>query len=122
MVFRELLRKYRKENNMTQKEFAEKLNVSRTLLADVESGRIKGTFKFITTLSEFTKLPLSYWNNEETETIYKSFEGLDYIIDTMINAGLIQDDGKLGEEQSKIVLAVLEKEIALKIKRKKGNK
>jgi transcriptional regulator with XRE-family HTH domain len=119
MNFKEKFKQYRIENKLTQKEFANRLDISRTGVADIESGRIKGTVKLMNKLAEVTGKPISYWMDTESEANYKTYESLDILIDAMIDSGMIGEDGKVGDRESKLILAVLEKEILLKIKRKK---
>lgn len=120
MNLSEKIKSYRIENNLTQKELGDMLKVSRTLIADIERGRIKGTLKFATTLAEITNKPLNYWlDTNEVEKNYNHYEALDILIDSLIDTGMINEDGKMDEAAQKLIINVLEKEIALKIKNKK---
>lgn len=116
MEFKEKVKNYRSENNLTQKMLADKLGVSRTLIAETESGRIKGTMKFISKLAGVSGKPLTYWTDVEAEKTYKTYEALDVLIDAMIDSGMIKEDGKIDEKGSKLIISVLEKEVALKIR------
>lgn|GEM_PF-2706707 len=119
----EKIKIYRIENKLTQKDLAEKVGVSRTNIAEIEGGRINGTVKFISKLSLVTDTPLSYWTDDmKSGTIkYNPYEALDVLIDSLIDTHIIGEDGKLNEFAQKLVINVLEKEIALKIK-SKGDK
>lgn len=120
MEFKDRLKKYRKENNITQQQLATKLNVSRSTIAEIERGTIKGTVEFISKLSEISKKPMSYWVDESIENDYKIYQALDVLIDAMIDSERIKDDGKIQGEDKELIISVLEKEIKFKIKRKKG--
>lgn len=120
MEFKDRLKKYRKENNITQQQLATKLNVSRSTIAEIERGTIKGTVEFISKLSEISKKPMSYWVDESIENDYKIYQALDVLIDAMIDSERIKDDGKIQSEDKELIISVLEKEIKFKIKRKKG--
>lgn len=114
------IKSYRIENKLTQKQLAEKLGVSRSNIAEIESGRVKGTVKFISKLSEVTNTPLSNWTDEvNTNTLkYTQYEALDVLLDSLIDTGIVGSDGKLNDMAKKLVINVLEKEILLKIKNK----
>lgn len=114
------IKAYRVENKLTQKQLAEKIEVSRSNIAEIESGRIKGTVKFISKLSEVTNTPLSTWTNDvNIDTLkYTQYEALDVLLNSLIDTGIVGKDGKLNDMAKKLVINVLEKEILLKIKNK----
>lgn len=119
----EKIKEYRIENKLTQKILSERIGIGRTTLAEIEGGRIKGTLQFITKLSEVTGKSLSFWTDgEEIEKNYSTYEALNVLIESMIDTGMIKDDGKLNETAQKLILNVLEKEISLKIKKMKDEK
>ena len=116
MKLSEKIKNYRIENNLTQKELSEKLNVSRTLIAGTETDKIKGTVKFLTKLSDLSGKSITYWMDAETEKNYKTYEALDILLDAMIDSKMIKADGKIGDMELRLIKSVLEKEIVLKIK------
>lgn len=120
MLLKDKFKLYRKENNLTQKQFAEILEMKRTAITEIERGKVKGTMKLIQKLSDVTNKPSSYWLDGESEQNYKTYESLDIIIDVLIDSDMISKDGKVNELGIKMIMSVLEKEIALKIK-KHGN-
>lgn len=122
MDLKDKVKKFRKESKLTQKQLAEKLNVSRTNIAEIENGRIKGTVKFITKMAEISNMPISYWSSDEIENNYKTYEALDVLIEAMIDSEMIKSDGKINEDSQKLIIAVLEKEVKLKIKNRENKK
>lgn len=116
MDFKEKLKIYRKENNLTQKQLADKLGTSRSTIAETERGNIKGTIEFINKLSKVSNLPITYWAKDSSDISYESYQALDVLINAMIENGLIKDDGKIPDKDKDIVISVLEQEIKLKIK------
>ncbi|MBZ9608676.1 helix-turn-helix transcriptional regulator [Clostridium estertheticum] len=120
MELKEKIKNYRIENKLTQQKLADRLNVSRTLIAETESGKIKGTVKFLSKLADLSGKTISYWMDVEVEKNYKIYESLDVLITAMMDSGMIKEDNKIPEDASKLINAVLEKEVALK--RKNSNK
>ncbi len=120
MKLADKIKSFRIENSLTQKQLADMVGVSRTNIAEIEGGRINGTLKFLTKLSEATGKSLSYWTDDvETDKGYSIYDALDILIDSLIDTNIIKEDGKINETAQKLIINVLEKEIALKIKRKK---
>ncbi|WP_039241163.1 helix-turn-helix transcriptional regulator [Clostridium botulinum] len=119
MELKDKVKKYRKENGLTQKQLSELLGVSRTNVAEIENGRIKGTVKFITKMAEISKTPIAYWSGEEIENNYKTYEALDVLIEAMLDSEMIKNDGKINESAQKLIIAVLEKEVKYKIQKRK---
>lgn len=125
MELGEKIKSYRIENKITQKELADMVGVSRTNIAEIEGGRVKGTLKFINKLSEATNKSLGYWTGDvnSDNIAHKQYEALDILIDAMITTGSIASDGKIIDDKSKeLLIAILEKEIKLKLEKiKEGN-
>lgn len=119
MELKEKIKNYRIENKLTQKDLAGMLGVSRTLITETESGKIKGTLKFISKLSSVSGKSLSYWTDTEIEKSYKTYDALDILIDAMMDSGLIGEDNKIEENEMRLITAILEKEVAVKRKNKK---
>lgn len=123
MLLGEKIKSFRIENKLTQKQLADMVGVSRTNIAEIEGGRLKGTLKFVNKLATATNKPLSYWANEdEIEQTYSAYDALDVLIDAMLDSGMIGKDGKIHEKEGKLILAVLEKEIAFKIKKQENQR
>lgn len=122
MNLKDKIKAYRIENKLTQKQLADMVGVSRTNIAEIEGGRINGTLKFLNKLSKATNKPLSYWaTGKDIEKNYTSYEALDTLVEAMIDTGAISEDGNiLLDRDKKLILSVLEKEIKLKLQRKKS--
>lgn len=110
--FKDKLKEFRKNNKMTQKDLAEKLGVSRSNIAEMEAGRVKGRLETIEKLSEISGHPLTYWANCE-EIDIRLFESIRVLGTALIKAGKIKEDGKIPEEFKESVLEQLEQEFAL---------
>ena len=119
MLLNEKIKLFRKENNLTQQELANKLNMNRTAITEIERGKVKGTTKFISALAEISNLPITYWLDSEVDRNYKSYEALDVLIDALIKSGMIKEDALINQQCSELINAILEKEIAFKIKKSK---
>ena len=118
MELKDKIKKYRKENNLTQKELGQKLELGRSTIAELERGTIKGKLSVINKFSIISGMSMSYLldDNMENANINK-YEALDILIDTMIEKGIIKTDCKIPEEYNKLMIGLLEKEIALKIEK-----
>lgn len=61
MSYSEKLRKARKENNLTQIELANKLNISKGCIGNIESNRRNPSRSIAKKLSQYFKTSLDYW-------------------------------------------------------------
>lgn len=109
----EKLKEYRKKNLFTQKEFAEKLGIARSTLADYERGKLKGSRTFLNTLCNATNTPMSMWFTRETSSgiALEEFESLYIFINSLINSGACTIENPLPSEYHEAVLKILELEI-----------
>lgn len=115
-MFKDKVKECRKELGLTQIEFSKKIGISRSYLAEIERGRIKGTVALITKLSEATNKPLSYFIDDENIAI-NSYDVLDQTIELMINNNEINKEGEMTDWAREMLIKVLEKEIKLKLER-----
>lgn len=120
LMLQNKIKAIRKEMTLTQEEFAKKLGISRSYLADLERGRLKGNnINILSKLSQLTGKPLEYFfYNDDKPKLYNL---LDATIDLFIDKNMISKDGHILDDTTKnVLLEILEKEIKMKIEIKKG--
>ncbi|HEY8390663.1 MAG TPA: helix-turn-helix transcriptional regulator [Clostridia bacterium] len=91
------IKKYRIAQKMTQKELAEKANISRSYLADVENGRYNPSIEVLRAIAQALNIPIDefFKNNSDnndnriTQKINPKFKP---IIDSLDRAGDLQDE------------------------------
>jgi transcriptional regulator with XRE-family HTH domain len=104
----EKLKLYRKNNSLTQSEFANKVGVSRTTITELENSTKKVTLKTLEKIAKGTNTLIEKW-------IINEKDSLTHIIDTLYETGEINDRGEVTKEG----IAILEREIKLYIENKK---
>lgn len=57
----EKLKRFRKENKLTQQQVASKLKIGRTTVSEIEHDNRKESLTLIKKLSEYSGKPVSYW-------------------------------------------------------------
>ncbi len=77
---------YRKENNLTQKQLAQKLGVNQTMISKIESGKYNPTFKLIYTISR----KLTETTNMFKDTLREILKYLDEV-DYRLNIKIIEN-------------------------------
>lgn len=95
MNLSEKLKKSRDEKGLKQKELAEKLDVSLSVIGDIEYGRRPPSKKMAQKLAQFFNTPIHYWQDEEESNNYitnkDEFEYLKKAICGLKEAGHIKD-------------------------------
>lgn len=118
MNFNQKLKDFRNTNKMTQKEFADKYGFSRTTITELESGKKKPTLKMITKLANATSTTINYWLDEKEENLsFKKFDGLELIINKLVDSGDVDINGSMNDRAKTILLKMLEAEIKLLFKK-----
>lgn len=115
-MFKDKVRECRKEMGLTQLEFSKRVGISRSYLAEIERGSIKGSVALISKLSEATNRPMSYFIDDENIKI-DSYDVLDKTIELLYDNKEINDDGVMTDWAKEMLMKVLEKEVVLKIER-----
>lgn len=118
MSFSDKLKEYRNAHNYTQEKFSNKVGVSQSVIAELESGRRKVTLKTIEKIASKTGTKVSDWiDKEDKEIKVNQYEPLDTLINVMIETGMIKKGEKLSEDTKTLLIGMLEKEIDLKFER-----
>lgn len=113
----EKIKQVRKELGLTQKDFAAKLNISRSNLSDIENGRNKaGNLNLLTKICELSERPLSFFIDKDSNYNFDIYEALDIGLTKLILSGLIDENLNFTTPESK---QYFEKLIKLIIKAKK---
>lgn len=116
---RDKVKKYRKDRNLNQTQFAELVGIARTQITQLESGSRKPTLNIIRRIAEATDTPLSFWLEDSEINEIAVYEGLDVIIDKMLQDGLIDEEGNFDNKLDLLLLTMLKQEIKLKIYKNK---
>lgn len=101
-IISERLKKSRNEKELTQQELAQKINVSTSVIGDIESGRRVASKKTAAKLADFFNTSVEYWFDENAVNNYFSsrekYAALDNVITTLIEKGIIKSADNLTED------------------------
>lgn len=122
LEFKDKLKEFRKDRRLTQKDLAEKLGVSRSNIAEMEAGRVKGKLSILEKLSEISGYPLVHWANNSEELEFNTYDSIDVLFGALVKAGQIKEDGRIPGEFKESFMDLLEKEFALKYYKMKNKK
>lgn len=91
------IKKYRIAQKLTQKELAEKANISRSYLADVENGRYNPSIEVLNAIAHALNVPASEFlknnnDNNDNTIMQKINPKFKPIIDSLDRAGDLQDE------------------------------
>lgn len=92
---------------ITQKDLADSLNISRTYLADIESGRTKPNANIINRISKALNKPLDFF----LESDLRKEKIADELINYLVELEVIDKDEELTDEKLKWIMELLGKAI-----------
>lgn len=92
---------------ITQKDLANSLNISRTYLADIESGRTKPNANIINKISKALNKPIDFF----LESDIKKERIADELINYLVELEVIDKDEELTDEKLKWIMELLGKAI-----------
>jgi transcriptional regulator with XRE-family HTH domain len=123
MDFKEKLVHFRKENNLTQQQLANNLNIARSTLAEIERGKIKGTINFIQKLCFATATNIEYWIDGNPNSILSKskiedssnneFPHLKNAIGLLQKAGLLDSYNAFSDDVKQIILSAAIEDITI---------
>ncbi|WP_368244142.1 helix-turn-helix domain-containing protein [Clostridium tertium] len=111
----EILKQLRKEKKLTQQQLAERLNVSRSVLAMIESEKQKGSIDLQRQIANFFNVSLDYLEgftaekngiSDKRESLVTNF------LQFLIKSGIIENENEIDEKTEEMILEMVKKEIA----------
>lgn len=112
------IKEVRKELRLTQEQLSKRMDISRSTLRDIETGKYKHiNLELIDKLSKATNKPTSYFLEDEIEIDLGIYDVMDKVFEDIINKGLVEDDGKIDPRIKDDVIEILEATLALKKER-----
>ena len=117
MDFIERLKKYMSDNKIKQIDLSNRTGMSRGSISNILSGKRTPNEKLLTLLSEMSGKTINWWLFGEDE--YTGLSSLNMLIDTFIEDGSIKDDGTYDDDTKLVLKTMLDKEIRVKIRKKK---
>lgn len=100
-----LIRDYRRRNNLTCTELANRLEVSAQYLGQVENGRKSASMKLVKGLVEVTNKPYEYWvSDEQYNEMRDVLEKTNDFIDVLISNKLIENEEDILQDAFKKAL------------------
>ena len=109
------LKELRKERNLTQQQLADRLNVSRSVVAMIESDKQKGSIDLQKQIANFFNVSLDYLEGFTTERngISEKKESLvTNFLQFLINSGIIENENDIDGKTEEMILEMVKKEIS----------
>ncbi|EPY2274547.1 helix-turn-helix domain-containing protein [Clostridium sporogenes] len=101
-IFSERLKNARSEKGLTQQDLAKKLNISTSVIGDIESGRRVASKKTAAKLADFFNTTVEYWFSETAAIEYFSkrekYAALDNVVTTLLEQNKLKDVKKIPED------------------------
>lgn len=118
MEFVDRLNNWMRENNIKQKDIADKANVNKSYISSVVNGNKQPSENLIEVLSEMSGNSVHWWLFGKEK--YDNLDSLNMLINTFIQSGDIKEDGTYDKDIEMILKTMLDKEIRVKLENKKA--
>lgn len=110
-----ILKELRRERKLTQQQLAERLSVSRSVLAMIESEKQKGSIDLQKQIANFFNVSLDYLEGLTTDRNGMSDKKENLItnfLQFLIDNGIIKNENEIDEKTEKMILDMVKKEIS----------
>ena len=111
----EILKQLRREKKLTQQQLADRLNVSRSVLAMIESEKQQGSIDLQKQIANFFNVSLDYLEGFTTERngISDKKESLvTNFLKFLVDSGIIKNENEIDEKTEEMILEMVKKEIS----------
>lgn len=115
MEFIDRLNNWMRENNIKQKDIADKAGVNKSYISSIVNGKKQPSENLISVLAEMSGHSCHWWLFGKEE--YDNLDSLNMLINTFIKSGDIKEDGTYDKDIEKILKTMIDKEIRDKIKK-----
>ena len=109
-----ILKTLRMEKKLTQKQLAERLNVTQSSIAAIENKRRKGNREFEILVSEFFNVSLDYLNgltNNKNEAVASKDNLVSEFLKFLVTSGVIKDADNIDIATEKMILNMVREEV-----------
>lgn len=117
MDFSERLKKWMDDNKVKQIDLVNKCNVTKGFVSRVVNGSQPPSKNFLEGLTSISGKDTNWWLFGKEE--YDNLDSLNMLINTLISTGQIKEDGAYDNDIELILKTMLDKEIRVKLKKKK---
>ena len=114
------VKEIRCEMGLTQLKFAKLVGTTRANISDIERGKNKaGNLKILSKISLVTGKPIAYFVEGDPAFQLNQYDVLDETLNMLIENGHVDSNNHIEKKYMPLIMGILEKEIALKVERKK---
>lgn len=122
-----ILKELRVENGLTQQKLADKLDISKSTIAMIESSKREGSKEIEFKIANFFGVSLDYLDGRTKEkninNINSKSKMLDDFLDTLIAEGIISESDDIDDDVAEMIINAVKAQVALKLKKhEKGDK
>lgn len=118
MNFTERLSIWINENGVKQNDIADRAGVTKGYVSNVATGKIPPSNLLLQTLSQMSGYSVHWWLYGKELTC--DLSSLNELINSLISSGGIKEDGTYDEDIELIIKTMVNREIKLKLERKKN--
>jgi transcriptional regulator with XRE-family HTH domain len=113
-----ILKKLRKDKNLTQKQLGELVGVTDSAIRLFETNKRTPAFKTLKNLAEVLEVTIEFLATGEGEEDSKANSVVTKIIDRLIENGVITDSNKIDPEIEEMIMFAVKSEIDKKLNKK----
>ena len=118
-MIKEKIKEYRKRNNISQVELSKKLEISKGMLSNIETGKREVSTAVLHKLVEVTNTSWDFWNNSSAVSSNELIE-TNTLLELLINQGLIVNEIDIRNKVfENAIYTALETDLKHKIEEKK---
>lgn len=118
-MFGEKLKRYRDSLGLTQEQFAKSTNISRGIIAQLESDVRPPSKASLIKLANHSGKNIEWWLGEEEHEEYKDLQALNALLEYMLDKDMFGENGEIQDREMEYIKKILEEEVRRKMSKKR---